>query len=68
MKNIYIWGTCEPNGESYVWGHKPLKNNNLIFGWYAAKGEGGGRHLPTSDLFPKDKPQKFKLVPVDDDE
>jgi len=59
---IYVWGVCDNNGDSWIYDSKPIKVGVI---WEDDDGYTSTR-LEDSDLFPKNKPQKFKLVPVED--
>jgi hypothetical protein len=49
-KEICVWGTCDKDGRSRIM-HTPDGSYGIF--------------LTEDNLFPKDKPQKFKLVPAD---
>lgn len=54
--SIYVWGVCDDNGVSIIFEDKPERIGGE---WENEKND------IDPNLFPKDKPQKFKLVPVD---
>lgn len=62
---IIVWGACEDDGASFLHGGFPYRHEG---GWICNDIEGGLTPiLNQKNLFPKDKPQKYKLVPVDDE-
>ena len=63
-KDIFVWCVCHKNGSSYI-STEILSPSVDEYEWWAPN-YGYGIRLDCNDLFPKDKPQKFKLVPVDD--
>lgn len=60
-KEICVYGVCDKDGSSRIM-HTPTRK--LADNWWAENG-GYGIFLTEDNLFPKDKPQKFKLVPAD---
>jgi len=54
---IYVWGACDEDGYGSIYKNKPIKTGDDWFG------SGTDDHL--KNMFPKDKPQKFKLVLVE---
>jgi len=62
---IFVWGGCSDCGRSQVLTSKPEKDGNGL--WWSEIG-GFGIELSEKNLFPKDKPQKFLLVPVDEND
>lgn len=67
---IFVWGVCDADGNSSVFRNKPKLTKNIDYpGSSWVEPDSGGTALcGMRDLFPKDKPQKFKLVPVEDSE
>lgn len=61
-KDIIVWAIND-RGESYLFQKRPLYSNN--YGWHEPHHTCGFR-LPVNCDFPKDKPQKFKLEPVEE--
>ena len=70
MKIIYMWGVCDPDGTSCLFTHKPIKWDD--HGWdnvdQSDYSEESSCPLNENNLFPKDKPQKFRLVLVQDED
>jgi hypothetical protein len=58
--SVYVWGVCDPDGRSLIFPEKPEK-----VGSYEKWRMAAGSAIPRN-FFPKDKPQKFKLVAVED--
>jgi hypothetical protein len=63
-EDIFIWGVCQENGNSVLFSKPPCKTN---VGWTLLSDIFPGKSLP-KNIFPTDKPQKFKLVPVEEEE
>jgi len=63
---IYVWGKCEDNNASWIYVHGIPKTDldNTIVPCEDLDGRGC---CFKEGLFPKDKFQKFRLVPVDDE-
>ncbi len=59
---IYVWGACDGDDDSFIYNSKPEINDNRE--WCPIRG--GELYFGKVSLFPKDKPQKYKLVPVED--
>lgn len=58
---IYIWGACDEDGTPYIYPGKPIKKDGREWEFDDAL------IIKSNDnLFPKNKPQKYKLVPVDE--
>ncbi len=57
---IYVWGACDNNGHSFYFNCQPERDRSGI--WQSDTGL-----LLEDNLFSKDKPQKYKLVPVEDE-
>jgi len=55
--DIHVWGVCDSDGISCIFEAEPVKNGGR---WQDMVSEVG------KNLFSKDKPQKFKLVPVEE--
>jgi len=63
-KEIYVWGACDDDGNSWLFDKKPEKGALL---WEHPSGHAiYAMQFQENNLFPKDKPQKFKLAPVDE--
>lgn len=63
-KDIFVWGACDDNEISLVHNEKPYRVNHedgAHDGWESDD----AFKLKSKNLFPKDKPQKFRLVPAD---
>jgi hypothetical protein len=63
-KKIFVWGACDDNEISLIHNEKPYRVNHedgAHDGWES----NGAFKLKSKNLFPKDKPQKFRLVPAD---
>jgi len=60
MTNEYfVWGACDEDGKNYLYQKKPIEDTH---GDWDTDG-----HFWNTDMeFPSDKPQKFKLVPVEE--
>jgi len=54
LKPIHVWGFCDHLGESWLAKSKEYGSETSL-------------NLPTNDLFPKNKLQKYKLIPVEDE-
>lgn len=65
-KEIFVWGVCDSDGESYIFENKPSRHASGT--WDVGINDQNIIEIYAPNLFPKDKPQKFKLVPVDDNE
>jgi len=61
-EEIYVWGVCDNDGKSYIYKNKPRKTETI---WEETRLD-NLIGLASNNLFPTDKPQKFKLVPVED--
>lgn len=67
-QDIFVWGACDKNGSSWIFDVKPnlLKEDGI---WLdSVRAYTSAKKLNRVNLFPEDKPQKFKLVPVEDNE
>jgi len=60
---IYVWGVCGGIGTSLLFYEEPKKT---VGGGWLYESDAVGHHLITDNLFSKNKPQKFKLVLVED--
>jgi hypothetical protein len=66
-EEVYFYGVCDDNGESWLHVEEPQKDQG-IGKWVVIRTEiniPAKSDLP-KNLFPKDKPQKYKLVAVED--
>ncbi len=63
-KEKIVWGACDNNGSSYLYGYCPYRERTG--GWMCDEPDGDLMKLESNDLFPSDQPQKYKLVPVDE--
>ena len=55
---VFVWGVCDDDGESFLYEIEPKK---VIGIWNIA---GDCMKLDQDNLFPKDEPKKYKLVEV----
>ena len=55
---IYIWGVRDDDGSANIFKGEPIKKEGK---WW--ENTSGGVYK----IFPKDKPQKYKLIPVEED-
>jgi hypothetical protein len=55
LEDIVFYGACDDTGESYIYAEKPKKTHGM---WFSARDV----KLDRSNLFPKDKPVKLKVV------
>ncbi len=60
---IYVWGACDSDNLSFLHSDKPELNDDGD--WSADKGS--ELHFKENNIFPKNKPQKYKLEPVEED-
>jgi len=67
-KSVYMWGVCDADGTSWLFTDKPVKWKDET--WdnvdQADYSEESSCPLNENNLFPKDKPQKFELVQVEE--
>ncbi len=63
-KEIFLWGVCNNDGRSHLFEGEPEKSNIRLGEWFYM-GMAYMMKLP-NNLFPKDKPVKFKLTPVEE--
>ncbi len=63
-EDTYVWGATDDNGNSFLYAEKPTKENLDHF--YVDSGD--CMQVTSTKQLPKDKPQKYKLVPVEEDE
>jgi hypothetical protein len=55
LEDIIFYGACDDTGESYIYAEEPIKTHGM---WCSARDV----NLHRSNLFPKDKPVKLKIV------
>ncbi len=60
---IYVWGACDSDNLCFLHSDKPELNDDGD--WSADKGS--ELHFKENNIFPKNKPQKYKLEPVEDE-
>jgi hypothetical protein len=65
MKEIILYGICDINGTSFLHSCFPVQSLSPLR-WESIDTD-TVLILDKDNLFPKDKPRKFKLVPVEDD-
>jgi len=63
-ETIYVWGVCGASDASLLFDEEPKK---VVGNGWLYENDVSVVRLMTDNLFPKDKPQKFRLVPVDDE-
>ena len=71
-KIITLYGACDEDGTSAIFTEKPEKNKRVdsFSGKMISVWENDGREflcLEQRDLFSKDKPMEFKLVPMEEE-
>ncbi len=59
---ITVWGACDGNDSSWLYDQYPSRGPNKT-GWFTFN----SININPDNLFPKDKPQQFKLIPIDGD-
>ena len=64
-KDVFVWGACDGDGDSYLYKEKPIYDATL-YSWKEEIGDDNMIEFEKGNLFPKDKPQKYKVVPVDE--
>jgi hypothetical protein len=60
LEDYVFYGACDKNGASWLYHDKPVKSDCRAE-WFGDV----PRMLNEENLFPKDKPVKLKLVPVE---
>jgi hypothetical protein len=63
-KEVFVWGVCEKDGRSCLYSESPYKLREGV--WETPECD-FFVFTDQDNLFPKDKPQKFKLVPVEEE-
>ena len=62
-EELVVWCVCDQDGSSFIFTGKPYKSGN---GWICHDDEEQMLELNSKNLFPKVKPQKYKVTPISD--
>jgi len=60
-KEVFVWGACDDDRQSWLFDEEPKKDGS---DWQLPGGHGDNcMQIETENLFPKDKPKRYRLVP-----
>lgn len=65
-QEIYVWGVCHKSGKSEIYSKEPVHGSPRD--WVSDQASEWLEFGGEKNLFPKDRPQKFKLIPVNEEE
>lgn len=63
---VHVYGACDPNGSSWIYPQKPEFTDDRYSDQSVWSAESEDIELPIKNLFPKDKPIRFRLVRDDE--